>query len=28
MNYQQEYIEAWNDHDPERVLAQFVEGGA
>lgn len=27
MNYHETYIEAWNDHDPERVLAQFAEGG-
>lgn len=25
--YHDAYIEAWNDHDPEGVVAQFAEGG-
>lgn len=25
--YHDAYLEAWNDHDPERVVAQFAEDG-
>lgn len=27
MKYHEEYVSAWNDHEPERVLAQFADGG-